>query len=211
VRGVVDVASGRYKEAIPVLETAFELNPKGSYILRVLSVAYAHTGRLQEARDALAKATEKWPPEMKNLRAIMYLSPDSDLKRLERLAEGYLKAGLPGGSSGFYKVSPEYKLTGDKIRNLVFGSTAAGIAFRTGNQWWIKRSKDGNATIRIQEESDSGKSWIENDMVCDQWNRLFEGLTDCWPIYRNPEGRPDKSDEYLGVPDYGFYPFSLVE
>jgi hypothetical protein len=36
-------------------------------------------------------------------------------------------------------------------------------------------------------------------------------LKDCWVIYRNPEGTPEKNDEYLGAPGYGIYPFSQIE
>jgi amidase len=30
-------------------------------------------------------------------------------------------------------------------------------------------------------------------------------------VYRNPEGTPEKNDEYLGAPSYGIYPFSQIE
>ena len=53
--------------------------------------------------------------------------------------------------------------------------------------------------------------WIEDDMLCDQWDNFYEGLRDCWVIYRNPEGSPENKDEYLGAPGYGIYPFSRVE
>jgi adenylate cyclase len=211
VRGVVNVDRGQFKEAIPFLERALKLNPKGTHIYRILAVAYAQTGRVQEARKVLDIGFKAWPPEMKNLRFVMYYSPISDLQRLERLAEGYLKAGLPGEPSGFYKIFPEQKLTGEEIRNLVFGQKVTGIALRTGKPWWIERSSDGEATIRNGDDSDTGKSWIENDMVCDQWDNLYEGLKDCWPVFHNPEGTPEKNDEYLGVPDYGIFPFSQVQ
>lgn len=207
---MVDVLRKRWKKAIPFLETAYKLYPKGTYILRILSVAYAHAGRLQEAAAALSKATDGWPPTMKNLRYVMSLSPSKDLQDLESLAEGYLKAGIPGEPSGFYKISRENKLNGKEIRKSFFGKKVAGKAFRTENQWWIERSKDGKSTTHCGEKSDSGKSWIEDDMICDQWENLYEGLMDCWPIYRNPEGTFEKNDEYLGVPDYGIYPFSIV-
>jgi hypothetical protein len=48
-------------------------------------------------------------------------------------------------------------------------------------------------------------------MLCDQWDNLYEGLKDCWVVYRNPEGTPEKNDEYLGAPGYGLYPFSQIE
>jgi len=208
---VVNVAIGRWEEAIPFFERAIKVNPKGKYLLRVLSIAYAHAGRVQEARAALDKATKGWPPAMKNLRFVMYYFPCKDLQVLERLAEGYLKAGMPGEPSGFYKISRENRLTGKEIRKLFFGRKVTGIAFMTGKQWWVERSKDGKATIRGGDGSDSGKSWIEDDMLCDQWDNLYEGLKDCWPIYRNPEGTAEKNDEYLGVPDYGIYPFSIED
>lgn len=208
---MVNVDRGKFKEAIPYLEKALKLNPKGTLIYRVLAVAYAQTGRVQEAKKMLDIGFKAWPPEMKNLRFVMYFSPTADLERLERLAEGYLKAGLPGEPSGFYKIFPEQKLTGEEIRNLVFGYKVTGVALRTGKKWWVERSSDGEATIRNGDEYDTGRSWIENDMICDQWANLYEGLKDCWPVFRNPEGTPEKNDEYLGVPDYGIYPFSQVK
>ena len=78
-------------------------------------------------------------------------------------------------------------------------------------QWWVERTEDGRATIRDGDKSDTGKSWIEEDMLCDQWENLYENLKDCWVVYRNPEGTPENNDEYLGVPGYGVYPFSLIE
>ena len=208
---MVNADRGRYKEAIPFLERALKLNPKGTPIYRILAVAYAQTGRVQEAKKMLDIGFKAWPPQMKNLRFVMYYSPSSDMQHMERLAEGYLKAGLPGEPSGFYKIFPEQKLTGEEIRSLVFGRKVMGIALRTGKPWWIERSSDGEATIRNGDNSDTGKSWIENDMVCDQWDNLYEGLKDCWPVFRNPEGAPEKNDEYIGVPDYGIYPFSQVQ
>ena len=48
-------------------------------------------------------------------------------------------------------------------------------------------------------------------MLCDQWDNFYENLKDCWVVYRNSEGAHENNDEYLGVPGYGIYPFSLVE
>ncbi|MBW2201829.1 MAG: tetratricopeptide repeat protein [Deltaproteobacteria bacterium] len=211
LRGLVEVVRGRWEEAIAFLERAIEYNPKNKSVLRALLIAYAHAGRVQEARAALDKVTEGWPATMKNLRFVMYMFPTKDLQVAERVAEYWLKAGIPGEPSGFYKISMEHKLTGKEIRKLFFGHKVTGIAFMTGKQWWVERTKDGKATIRGGDGSDTGKSWIEDDMLCDQWDKLYEGLKDCWPVYRNPEGTPEKNDEYLGVPDYGIYPFSPVE
>jgi hypothetical protein len=51
--------------------------------------------------------------------------------------------------------------------------------------------------------SDIGKSWIEEDMVCDQWQTIFQGQKICYPVFRNPEGKSERFDEYLSIPSLG--------
>jgi hypothetical protein len=177
----------------------------------MLSIIYANIGREQEARTMLEKATEGYSPAMKNVRFMMTNYPFKDLKFMGRIAESYIRAGLPGEPSVFYKISADNRLAGKDIKELFFGRKVTGFTLATGKQWWVERSRDGKATIRDGDKSDSGKSWIEEDMLCDQWDNLYESLRDCWVIYRNPEGTLDKNDEYLGVPGYGIYPFSLVK
>ena len=178
---------------------------------RTLTIIYANIGQEQEARSMLEKATEGYPPEMKNVRYMMTKYPLKDLKVMERIAESYSKAGLPGEPSGFYKMSADNRLTGKEVRELLLGRKVTGLTLGTGKQWWIERSKKGKATIRDGDDGDTGKSWVEEDMLCDKWDHLYEGLKDCWVIYRNPEGTPEKNDEFLGAPGYGIYPFSQVE
>jgi hypothetical protein len=156
---------------------------------RTLSNIYANIGREQEARSMLDKATEGWLPTMKNVRFMMTMYPLKDLQVMERFAESFIKAGLPGEPSGFYKISEENRLAGEEIRDLFFGQKVTGFNMVSEKPWWIERSQD----------------------LCDQWDNLYENLKDCWVVYRNPEVTPDKNDEYLGVPGYGIYPFSLVE
>ena len=157
------------------------------------------------------KATAGWPPTMKNVRFMMTVYPLKDLKVMERIAASYSKAGLPGEPSGFYKISADNRLTGKEIKELFFGRKVTGFTLATGKQWQIERSGDGKATIRDGDDADSGKSWIEENMLCDQWDNLYESLRDCWVVYRNPEGTPENNDEYLGAPGYGIFPFSPAE
>ncbi len=97
------------------------------------------------------------------------------------------------------------------IRKLFFGQKVTGVTLETGKQWSIERSQEGTATIRDGNDADTGKSWIEENMLCNQWDHLYENLKDCWVVYRNPEGTPEKNDEFLGAPGYGIYPFSRIE
>lgn len=193
------------------MEKALKFSIIGNLPKATVSINLAQVGRIEEARAMLGGRTKKWPDSMKNVRWFMTNYTLKDLQALERMAEGLIKAGLPGEPSGFYKISKENRLTGNEIRKLFFGRKVVGSNMITGKQWSIERSEDGKATVRDGKESDTGKSWIEEDMLCDQWDNLYEGLKDCWIVYRNPEGTPENNDEYLGAPGYGIYPFSPVE
>jgi hypothetical protein len=210
LRGLGEVAADRWEEALPFAERFVKYN-QAIFGYRTLTIIYANIGREQEARSMLEKATEGSPPTMKNVRFMMTRYPLKDLQVMERIAESYLRAGLPGEPSGFYKISAENRLTGEEIRELFIGRKVTGFNMVSEKPWWIERSEDGKATIRDGDNADTGKSWIEEDMLCDQWDNLYENLKDCWVVYRNPEVAPDKNDEYLGAPGYGVFPFSLVE
>jgi hypothetical protein len=211
MRGLGEAAAERWKEAVPFMERFIKYNPKAKFGYLTLAILYAHLGRDQEARALLDKVTKEWAPTMKNVRFMMTGYPLKNLQVMERFAEGFVNAGLPGEPSGFYKMSVENQMTGEEIRELFFGRKVTGFNMASGKQWWIDRNQDGKATIRDGDKSDTGKSWIEEDMLCDQWDNLYESLKDCWVIYRNPEGTSEKNDEYLGAPGYGIYPFSQVQ
>jgi hypothetical protein len=68
--------------------------------------------------------------------------------------------------------------------------------------------------IIIQEDStgfsDSGKAWLEGDLRCHQWKKFLSRLPHCLPIYRNPDGTPEKKNEYLFVVKDTITPFSPI-
>jgi len=193
------------------VERFVKYNPESGGGYRTLAMLYANADRLQEARTMFDRGFKSWPDAMKNVRFYITQWPLKDLQTAERFAEGLIKAGLPGEPSGFYKIAADNRLSGEEIRELFFGREVTGFTLESGQQWWVERSQDGKAAIRDGDDSDSGKSWIEEDMLCDQWDNLYEGLKDCWVVYHNPEGTPENNDEYLGAPGYGIYPFSLVK
>jgi adenylate cyclase len=193
------------------LEKAVAHNPKSGAARRTLGMYYANAGRLQDAQAMLASGLKGYPSALQNVRWFTSLWPIKEPQLVKRFAEGYIKAGLSGESNDFYKISSENRLSGAELRKLFFGRKVTGFTLATGNQWWVDRSKDGKATILNNDKSDSGKSWIEDDVLCDQWDNFYENLKDCWVVYRNPEGTPENNDEYLGVPGYGVFPFSLVK
>jgi adenylate cyclase len=192
------------------MEKADEHSIIGGGSKRTLGMLYAQVGRVQEAQVIFSEGIKGFPAPLANVRFFMTIWTFKDLHVMESIAEGYIKAGLPGESSGFYKISRENRLSGKEIKKLFFGQKVNGFSL-TGKKWRVERSKNGKAAIRSGDDSYTGKSWVEDDMLCDQWDNLYEGLKDCWAIYRNPEGTPENSDEYIGAPGYGLYLFSSTE
>ena len=76
----------------------------------------------------------------------------------------------------------------------------------------IDRTKDGKATIsKGFYVSDRGKSWVENEKICNQWQSLGRSIKHCAPVFRNPEGTPDGLDEYLWITHLKLVTFSPVD
>jgi hypothetical protein len=161
--------------------------------------------------------------------ASMFGLPFSDRAIGDRFAEGLLKAGYPPAriSGGYFPAFKENQLTGEEIKNLLMGSRITGID-QDGQQWWVDREKNGEFTWRgpalkdpITQKiissptqsgpnSDRGRSWIEDDTICHQFERLYWGLEFCGTVFRNPKGSNESKDEYFFCNDMGFQSFSLV-
>jgi adenylate cyclase len=206
--GMAHFCMGELAEAAALVEKALRLNPENVEIIGHLAAFYALLGRDQEARAALDTVTKKlwirW-----NLANVMFYFPFKDRAVAERLAEGFLKAGLPPGtiSGGYLPAYKENQLTGEEIRALLFGSTITGIISSLG-QWWIDFKKNGEFTWREANSSDSGKSRIEGDMIYTQYQKNWWGLESCATVFRNPSGTPENKDEYFLMADSGVWKFS---
>jgi len=137
MRGFGEAAGEKWEAAIPFIERFLKYNPKAGFGYSMLGMIYAQVGRVQEARAMLDKGTKGRPPTMKNVRFMMTTFPLKDLQVMKRFAEGYVKAGLPGEPSGFYKISAGNRLTGEELRKLFFGRKVNGSNMVTGQQWWI--------------------------------------------------------------------------
>jgi len=57
----------------------------------------------------------------------------------------------------------------------------------------------------------NGKSWIEEDMLCHQYEKRFEGLKHYISVFRNPEGTSQKKDEYIQLTDWTMYGVSIED
>ena len=205
---------GDLEGAATSLKRAQEYNLQLKWPSVLLAVAYAHLGRTEEARTAV-EWRWKFLAERgfvgNYLRHMMFYMPFKDPGVEKLFAEGFIKSGVPGKIDGYYKstIFQNNKLTGDEIKKLVFGTTVTGFDFKSEEEWSIKRDKNGIASYRRGAVSDIGKSWIEEDRLCNQWQNLYGGYRDCAPIFRNPEGVSHKKEEYIGISAYGFVPFAI--
>ena len=218
---------GKTAEAATFMEELGKLNPKIGP-LTPLAAFYALLGRDQDAR-AIVEMDRKKTGVGSNIEALMFNIPFKDCALLDRLAEGFREAGLSPGriSGGYCPACKENQLTGEEIKSLLMGLRITGND-RDGQQWWVDREKNGEFTWRGRSEkdpvtrkiisyptaeglmSDHGKSWIEGDTICHQFEKRYWGLEFCGTVFRNPKGTSETKDEYFFCNDIGFRPFSLV-
>jgi len=207
--GIAHFAKGQYEEAVTFSEQALENNPKANSLAATLAAAYGQLGRETEARAALERYIKSWGRIKPGLPTVMYAFP-LDTEHADRFAEGLLKAGLPGKPGGYYKISDNLRLTGEEIKSVFLGRKASGIWGKS--QWVINRPNDGDAIYWWGPKViGNGKSWVEGDVLCDQWRDRYGGLSYCGDIYRNPQGTPQEKNEYVIIDDRGIWGCSLED
>jgi adenylate cyclase len=82
----------QYDEAIGWMEKALHEKPDAAWTYRVLTAAYAHAGRKEDAQQAARRFLEAYPG-MTISKAIETAPPTAPL--ISRIAEGLRQAGLP--------------------------------------------------------------------------------------------------------------------
>jgi TolB-like protein/Flp pilus assembly protein TadD len=217
--GTAHFYMGELQEAAALVEKALRLNPENFALPVWLAVHYALLGRDQEARALLEVAKKEkinFPVGSEfNLRSFMNPSPFKDRAVAELFAKGLLRAGVPPAKipGGYFPAFKENQLTGEEIRSLFFGSAITGYIFYP-QQYWMNYNQNGDFTWRGPStvggaSSDSGKSRIEGNMICWQYQKRFWGVEYCGTIFRYPGGSYEGKDEYFWCTDFGFSTFSL--
>ena len=208
--GLVHFCMGKLDEAASLNERALTHNPELMRPALVLAATYAHIGRDQESENMLKKLLrgEQLTPD---IHAIMYMFPFKGLEVSDRFAGGLIKAGagLLGETLDYAKISKKNKLTGDEIRNLIFGRSI--IANALGYEWQISFIEDGKASWQASWGSSRGTYWIEGDQLWIQWKYMYEGLKWSSDIYRNPGGTAERENEYSYITDWSINSFSVAE
>ena len=137
-----------------------------------------------------------------------YLVPLKNSEVFDRGIEGLIKAGYKGKPSNYYKLKKENKLTGQEIRELIFGKKIEGTYFYI--PWSLAINKSGESEYANKYYGNhQGKSWIEGDTVCQQYESLFGGLKYCSEIYKTSEKDNMTSKKHLLLTDFMLSPFSI--
>ncbi len=214
--GIVNFANGQFENAVSFIERALTHNPKLPISVPILPAALSLLGQDQKAQLSLEKLKKSNPLGYK-FQQIMFNFPFSKIEVIDSFVNGLRRAGLFATDYKYYKFSNENMLNEEQMRKLFFGKKVTGSysTILKKSSFYIERKVDGKAiwTVPLSslDHEDSGKSWIEDDMLCDQWNIHFFGLKHCMSVFRNPEGGADKKNEYIAVTDSEFIPIGLVE
>jgi len=199
---------GEYEKAVEFIQRCLTLNSSLLMYRGFLAASYSFLGQKKEAENAweLFKGgfPKGFPPTTQSL---YYLQPFKDHQIFDRLIEGLKMAGFEGNPLDYYKVEKQNKLSGQEIKNLIMGK--AMNYYQLG--WIWSRSENGN----LESPNPSGgfplkgKSWIEADAICDQYDLLFDGIKYCADIYRISESDEDADNEYLFLADFNLFPVSI--
>ena len=204
-----------YRKAIAFCEDSNKLNSEMVEPKLLLAVSYTLLGRDDDAKRIAAWLRSKFPTvEIAKMNYFQRYFPFKDSKVDDHFTKGLLKSGilLSASPDDHYKISEENRLTGEQIKALVFGRKIIGLEIEMNSGGWIERSIDGKANYHgLISGSDTGKSWIENELLCEQWKQRYGGHKFCYPIFRNPAGKPENQDEYLGIINWGIFTFSVLD
>jgi len=205
LQGLAQFHLGELEKTITFCESSYKLNPQMFGPAELLAVSYALVGRDDDAWRLASWFSGNYAGARLNY--LLRYFPFKDQKVVYRLAEGLVKSGRsPSESSDYYKILDENRLAGQQIKTLMFGRKIIGL------EGFFERSSDGNAVYRgLISGSDRGRSWIENDLLCDQWQKRYGGHKICYPVFRNPEGKPENQDDYLYITDLRIIPFSPLD
>ena len=139
-----------------------------------------------------------------------YLTPFKNSEVFDRTMEGLIKAGYKGDLSDYYKIIEENKLSGNKIRELILNRKVSGRLYGVG--WSQSRSNEGEFEYTHYDgRTHKGKSWVDGDTLCYQYESLYDGIKYCAEIYKNPEGKKNELSEYFSLTDFWLCTFSIIE
>ena len=196
---------GHFAEAAASWEEDTKRSPESAWGFVFLASAYGYLGRMSEAKAAVAKADAGFGSSRTTvlLGSVISYKERSDL---ERFLDGLRKAGVPELPFGYNERTAD-RLSGDAIRALLFGHTMRGHD-ADGATFTVMRTADGGVTENDPAGSETGRSVIEGDRLCNLYP--LSGRS-CVAIFRNPTGTSARQDQYIIVSPWDETMFSVTE
>ena len=219
--GLSHFASGDLEEAATHVERAIHHAPTNTHYAGILAAAFGELGQKKEAEMALSDYGKLNLLGIPAVAQAVFSYPFLDDRILQRLADGFEKAGARGGvwrgTGRYLKLNSETVLNGAQVKSLLFGRKIEGSGFWAGSFWSQVRNNNGEVshagypTHPGMSGYDQGESWIENNRLCDRWPDFDNELVWCALIFRNPDGSFELRNKFFMVTDTGPYPFAPVD
>ena len=89
----------------------------------------------------------------------------------------------------------------------MFGRTIEGQEIASGDFYRRETAADGVTKATLGSWSDKGLTTIEDDFIC---GAFPTSSRTCGQIFRNPEGVPEKRNEYLYIRPANGFAFSVI-
>jgi tetratricopeptide (TPR) repeat protein len=211
--GSAYLPDGDLKKALSLLDWARSLNPElGAAALRQ-SVAYAMLGRDDQARETLQIFQEsRVQGATLNLKVLMAGFLFDNPETSGRFSAALVKAGVPDNRADHCRLARDTMLKGREIRALFTGRRIIVISPITGEPFSCELGKGGDFKYRRGAYQETGKYWVEDDVLFAQFDKRYDRLPLGSTIFKNPTGTKEDKNEYFILVDVGvIVPFAVVE
>jgi adenylate cyclase len=200
-----------YDDAIAVLEPVAETPGQAAADSprEILAMAYAESGRIDEARAQVDAARERDP----FLNLAYYRQRYGLQARTEdvhRRIDALRKAGMPEWPLGF-RGEPKDRLKGRALQDLISGKTWSGSDATRRLPFVEEFGKDGDVVYAAAATLMIGTASIKDGELCERFDLFLLGQEGCGPVYRNPDGTSEDRNEYIYVNPTTVRHFSLAE
>jgi len=215
-RGKAFFLLGEYENAVESIQRGLILNPALTNYSSFEAASHAFLGNMKEAKDAWHRFEGGFPAyEYLTTKYLYDFFPFKDQKVFDRFIEGLNKAGFEGNPSNYYKVDKMNRLSGQEIKAILFGKTATGFnpALSSVADFSYRWTAEGNLEIDCPDGaiSERGKSHIEGDSICNQFDYLYDGMEECMDVYYITEANDSTKNQYLYVGDAWLTTISIKE
>ena len=204
------IMAGRPEEAVDFVKKLMRLDPHNpARYLYLLGLAHFAMGQLEEAVTSIEKASRLNPNhlgiEATLAAAYAHLGLDQRARTaLDNYRKGWFAPLTLRELMYFYPFKDSE--VADRFAD---GLLKAGLPGKPSGYYKIseKNRLTGKDLRELVLGTDRSKYWIEGDMLCTKKWKLLSG---CYPVFRNPEGTPERNDEYLLIHGAGFLAFNTI-